>query len=91
MSNVNLTGGISTGIYGMQLASQSMQRSAQQIAAAGMNTNDAGTAINTAITGGANTLEPLIDLRIGVLMFNASAKVVETSDEMIGSLLDVRV
>lgn len=74
----------------MQLAGQNMQQSAQQIASAGIVTNDGGATTNAAITGGANTAEPLINLKTSVQLFNASAKVVDTADEMIGSLLDVR-
>lgn len=88
--NTGFNTGVSTGVYGMQLAGQSMQQSAQQIASAGVRNNDGGAAINAAITGGANTAEPLINLKRSVPLFNASAKVVKTSDQMIGSLLDVR-
>lgn len=83
--------GFNSGFYGMQLASQGMQRSAQQIASAGVrdavsiNSNPA----TTAAAGGVNITESLVSLKQNVHLFNASAKVVATSDQMIGSLLDV--
>lgn len=91
MSGISVNSSFSTGIYGMQLASQGMQQSAQQIASAGVQSNDGGAAINAAITGNTNTAEPIINLKTDLRLFTASAKVVETTDDMLGSLLDVRV
>ncbi|MBU2097178.1 MAG: hypothetical protein KKD00_00310 [Gammaproteobacteria bacterium] len=91
MSSISVNSSFSTGIYGMQLASQGMQQSAQQIASAGVQSNDGGAAINAAITGNTNTAEPIINLKTDLRLFTASAKVVETADDMLGSLLDVRV
>lgn len=83
------------GFYGMQTASQGMTRAATEIAQFGRTAplNNAGpdtdtTAPNT--TPGSLT-EPLIDLKVNQTLFSASARVVETSDAMVGSLLDIFV
>lgn len=90
MSGSGINTGFNSGFYGMQMASQGMQRAAQQIVSAGVRQTDGATAANVAVTGGADTAEPLISLKMNVNLFNASAKVVETTDQMIGTLIDVR-
>ncbi|MDP2127247.1 MAG: hypothetical protein Q8K97_07695 [Pseudohongiella sp.] len=87
MSNVTFN----TGLYGMNLASQGLAQSAQQITLAGVRGNDGGADTNAAITGSSNTAEPLVNLKTNLQLFNASAKVVDTADNMLGNLLDVRV
>lgn len=90
MNGANFTSGMNVGIYGMQQASLGMQRSAQQIASAGMPQVDGGAATDVAITRGVDTTEALVNLKSNLRLFDASAKVVETSDQMIGHLLDIR-
>lgn len=86
MSNVTFN----TGLYGMNMASQAMAQSAQQIASAGVRGNDGGADTNAALAGNSNTAEPLVNLKINLQLFNASAKVVDTANDMLGNLLDVR-
>ncbi|MDP3516386.1 MAG: hypothetical protein Q8S94_04380 [Pseudohongiella sp.] len=78
-------------INSMQFAWQGMAQSAQQIASAGTTARDSGADINAALSGNVNTAEPIVNLKINLQLFNASAKVFDTADNMIGSLLDVRV
>ncbi len=77
-------------INSMQFAWQGMAQSAQQIASAGTTARDSGADINAALSGNVNTAEPIVNLKINLQLFNASAKVFDTADNMIGSLLDVR-
>lgn len=78
---------IQNGFAGMQAAYQGMAQSATDIARKGRN-EDAGADINAAVTGFAR---PLVELRMQQSLFDASAKVVGTSDAMLGYLLDVTV
>lgn len=74
----------------MQFAWQGMAQSAQQIASAGTTSRDSGADINAAVTGNTNTAEPMVNLKVNLQLFNASAQVFDTADGMIGNLLDVR-
>lgn len=76
------------GLNGMQAAYQGLTHSANDIARLNTHTHDAGADINAAVTGFA---QPLVELRMHQTLFDASANVVETSDAMLGSLLDVTV
>ncbi len=82
-----------SGVNGMQSSLQNMTRAAQHIAQGSINVREAG---DTGQHGTANPLvthdvtESLVELKYNVLLFKASAKVLVTSDTMIGSLLDVR-
>lgn len=69
------------GFYGMQTASQGMNRAATEIAQFGRTV--------VADSAAASLTEPLIDLKMNQTLFSASAQVVGTSDAMVGSLLDV--
>lgn len=76
------------GLLGMQTAYQGMAQSASDIARVNTRNDDAGADINAAVTGFA---QPLVELRMQQTLFDASARVVATSDAMAGSLLDVTV
>jgi len=75
-------------LSGMHTAHQGMTQSATDIARLNVQTRDAGAVINNELTGLAN---PLVELRMNQMLFDASASVVGTTDAMIGSLLDVTV
>lgn len=77
-------------INSMQFAWQGMAQSAQQIASAGTTARDNGADINAALSGNINTAEPMVSLKINLQFFNASAKVFDTTDSVIGNLLDVK-
>lgn len=67
------------GFSGMRNAYAEMVQSSQQIASAGTQEY------------GASMLENMASLKENQQLFDASAKVVETSDQMLGTLLDLRV
>jgi flagellar hook-associated protein FlgK len=70
------------GFSGMRNAYAGMVQSSQQIASAG--TQEYGASMP-------DILENMVSLKENQQLFDASAKVVETSDQMLGTLLDVRV
>lgn len=74
------------GLSGMQSAYQGMTRAATDIAGLNNRTQDAGADINAAIGGYA---QPLVELHTNLTLFDASANVVSTADDLIGALLDV--
>ena len=69
-----------TGISGMQTSQQNMNRAAMDVVSSG---TEGGR------TAGAVPAEPLVDLMVQEKLFTASAKVVSTADEALGTLLDV--
>ena len=70
------------GFSGMRNAYAGMVQSSQQIASSG--TQEYGASMP-------DILENMVSLKENQQLFDASAKVVETSDQMLGTLLDVRV
>ena len=72
---------LQTGIAGINNGLDGMRRNATEIARAG--TGDT--------TNPADTVRSLVDLRVNQHQVEASVKVVKAADEMLGSLLDVRV
>ncbi|MDH7942877.1 hypothetical protein QGM61_03500 [Pseudohongiella sp. SYSU M77423] len=83
----------SYGFSGLQTAYQGMTRSAQDIASANTvdaaGVRDSATEINAGLTGTADTNTALISLKQNLHLFDASARVVSTADQQIGSLLDI--
>ena len=73
---------IQIGFAGMRNAYAGMQQSSQQIASAG--TQEYGASMP-------EILENIVSLKEYQQLFDASAKVVVSSDQMLGTLLDVRV
>lgn len=68
---------LNTGIQGVQAGVRGMEQSAQNIVKAGSGENATG-----------DFVEPIMDLKLYENTVQASAKVVKTADEMIGTLLD---
>ena len=68
---------LNTGIQGVQAGVRGMEQSAQNIVQAGSGENATG-----------DFVEPIMDLKLYENTVEASAKVVKTADEMIGTLLD---
>ncbi|MDX1491708.1 MAG: hypothetical protein R3332_10495 [Pseudohongiellaceae bacterium] len=68
------------GSTGMHNAYAGMVRSSQQIASATTQPNGAGMP---------EMMENLVSLKMNQQVFDASAKVVKTSDQLLGVLLDV--
>lgn len=79
MSPVNSVSGsaLQQGLNGMQRSQAGVLDASQRIASANLSTPTE------------DLVEPLIDLKVEELLFTASAKVVKTADDLIGSLLDV--
>jgi flagellar hook protein FlgE len=78
---VNSGAAVNQGLIGMQKSQTEMVRSAQQIAAAGAS----------AASGKMQDIvEPLVNLKVQAQVFDSSARVVKSADDMIGTLLDVK-
>ncbi|MDX1457551.1 MAG: flagellar biosynthesis protein FlgE [Marinobacter sp.] len=74
---------LAIGIQGMQDGMLGMENAARKIARGGVD-GPQGSA-----TGGAPLLEPIIDLKLYQRSVEASAQVVKTADETLGTLLDI--
>lgn len=84
---------MSEGLNGLQRSSQSMARSANDIARAGTTTAPAAeqsVSLGVAATPQADIIEPLVNLQQQELYFEASAKVVSAADDMLGTLLETK-
>ncbi|MDX1636269.1 MAG: flagellar biosynthesis protein FlgE [Marinobacter sp.] len=78
---INNTLGI--GIQGIQDGIQGMDNAARRIARGGVD-GPQGTA-----NGSGGLLEPMVDLKLYERSVEASAQVVKTADETLGTLLDI--
>lgn len=78
---------VNQGLIGMQKSQASMQQSAQQIAQLG-STQRAGAP--EANQSSQDLASSLINLKIQSQVFDSSAKVVNTADKAIGTLLDIK-
>lgn len=74
---------LSIGIQGIQDGMVGMDNAARRIARAGVD-GPQGSA-----EGAGNLIEPIVDLKIYERSVEASAQVVKTADETLGTLLDV--
>ncbi len=72
------------GIQGIQDGLQGMDNAARKIARGGVD-GPQGTA-----TGAGDLIEPFIDLKLYQRSVEASAQIVKTADETLGTLLDLR-
>lgn len=80
---MNINSAFSSGVYGVQKAFNSLDQHASTIARSSMNTESSAE--------GESQTDALIGLKAAELQGKASAKVIDTTDAMIGSLLDIRV
>ena len=71
-----------TGLQGMQNSQAEILKSADQIVRAGTIDKDSNAVIDFA--------EPIVNMKIEQRVFDASAKIVKTADEMLGTLMDGR-
>ena len=76
---MSISGVLQAGVQGIQSSVQGMERAASEIAHVG--TNVGGSDVNSIV-------EPIMDLKLYELSAEASAKVVKTADELLGTLLD---
>lgn len=69
---------LSTGVQGVQAGMQRANRAASEIARAG-----------TAEQGG-DLVTPIVDLKLSELQVKASAAVIKSADEVVGTLIDIK-
>lgn len=69
---------LSTGVQGVQAGMQRANRAAGEIARAG-----------TSAEGG-DLATPIVDLKLSELQVKASAAVIKTADEVVGTLIDIK-
>lgn len=81
--NVNTV--LQTGIQGIQRGQEELQKAASEIVNAGAVNATEGQANNSQSS---SVIEPIVDLKLYEQTVEASAKVVETADEVLGTLLD---
>ncbi len=71
---------LNAGVNGMQRSSAEMQKSAYEVASFGTsNAEPKGT-----------LAEPIVNMQFEPLIFEASAKVVSTASETLGTLIDIK-
>jgi len=73
---------MNTGLNGMLHSQAEIQKSAEQIVHAGTVNKDTSTT--------ADFVEPIVNMKIEQRVFDASAKIVKTADELLGTLMDIR-
>ncbi|MFV1873387.1 MAG: flagellar biosynthesis protein FlgE [Oleiphilus sp.] len=78
---MNVNSILQTGIQGVQSATQGVERAAKDIVRSGAD----GAA------GQNSVVEPIVDLKLYERSVQASAQVVKTADEVLGSILDTMV
>ncbi len=71
-----------TGLNGMQKSHAGIQRSGEQIVRAGTIDQNSSTINDFA--------EPIVNMKIEQQVFDASAKIVKTADEMLGTVLNLK-
>ncbi|KZY38144.1 MULTISPECIES: flagellar basal body rod C-terminal domain-containing protein [unclassified Oleiphilus] len=76
--NVNTV--LQTGIQGLQQGQEGMQKAATEIVNASTVSNSEGSS--------SSVIEPIVDLKLYERSVEASAQVVKTADEVLGTLLD---
>lgn len=79
--NVNMNSTLQSGLQGVQSATQGVERAAKDIVRSGTD----GAA------GQNNVVESIVDLQLYERSVQASAQVVKTADEVLGSILDTMV
>ncbi len=84
--NVNTV--LQTGIQGVQRGQEGLQKAASEIVNAGTISPTEGQANAQGNSQSSSVIEPIVDLKLYEQTVEASAKVVETADEVLGTLLD---
>lgn len=79
---MSLSSIMNTGLNGMKHSQAEIQKSADQIVRAGTIDKDTSTVTDFA--------EPIVNMKIEQRVFDASAKIVKTADEMLGTLMDIK-
>jgi hypothetical protein len=89
---------LSTGIQGIKRGVETAENAAQDIANLGATRSSETTVDNPSLTGsaaqgtgGLDTLtQAVVDLKVGEQQVQASAAVVKTADEMMGTLINIK-
>lgn len=82
---------LNSGTEGMAAANSRLTQSASKIASAAYADNNVHTNPDSKAVSGVERNEALLEMKREQLLFTASARVVKTSDNMIGNLLNIRV
>lgn len=97
---MDISSTFNAGLQGFQRATQDANQAASEIASADLFNRSAGDSaqVEQALNGAsanqqqpANLTESIVDLRVAEVQARASAEVIQTADEVLGTLLDVRV
>lgn len=83
MISNTLSNPLSIGLQGVQDGMAGMENAARKIARGGVD-GPQGTA-----EGAGNLIEPMVELKVYERSVEASAQVVKTADETLGTLLDI--
>lgn len=85
-----MVGGVlNTGLAGLQRSSSEINKSAQEIASFPV-TQQAAEAGGNSFAGNGTLAEPIVNMKFEQLIFEASAKVISTADETLGTLIDIK-
>lgn len=93
---MQINSAFSSGVYGLNQASQQITESSERIANQPMSSeaesqlvNPEGANPNNYVAGPVTT--ELVNMKLAEVQAQASTKVIKTADEMVGSLIDVTV
>jgi len=78
---------LSSGLQGISRSREGLDQSARTIASGGQSIPNQ-EALNSNPSSGNEVLSAVVDLNLYEVSFKASAKVLETADETVGTLLD---
>ncbi|MBB1273165.1 MULTISPECIES: hypothetical protein [Psychromonas] len=84
---MEINSAFSSGLYGLNQASQQITESSEKIANQSVNPE---STVNSSYSSEPVTVE-VINMKLAEIQAQASAKVITTADEMVGSLIDVSV
>jgi len=76
---VDIGSAVTQGLIGMQRSQTEMTRSAQQIVAVGMGAQGGGSLDYVPVA--------LVNIKVQASLFDASAKIIKSADETLGTLL----
>lgn len=76
---MNVNSALNTGLQGIQKGMEGVEKAAAQIVRGG---------VDGAAGSNANLIEPIVELKLYERSVEASAQIVKTADEVLGTLLD---
>ena len=82
--SISLT--LQTGVTGVQRSISGMEQAAQKVASSGAESISSPDGV---LSSPSDLVEPLAELKLYEATANASAKVVKTADQALGTLLDI--